>query len=187
MDSKATIQKIKEILEKYKDEMPASSTLPIFVTDHGAGYKPDKGYNGAKTGSSYENKNGKTYLEKELKIDCRAKVYRECTWKNQKNEVWWVYIDKNTNRLKLYKKEGGKWVLKGSDKNGDGRIEESETGQDIDGDGDKDNVGWSQTALGAWKYRTNEWDTDKDGKKDVRAKWDGNQWKSSAITQTVLS
>ena len=52
VDSKATKQEIKEILEKYKKEIPASSTLSIFMADHGAGYNPNAGYNGARTGSA---------------------------------------------------------------------------------------------------------------------------------------
>lgn len=176
VDSKATKEKIKEIIEKYKDKMPASSTLTIFVSDHGAGYNPDAGYNGEKTGSSHENETGKTYPESELKIDCKAKVYRQTVWTNRLREAWWVYMDKKKNQLQLYKRENGKWVLKGSDTNKDGRIEESETGQDIDGDGDKDNVGWSEGDLGNWQHRTNQWDTNKDGQNDVRARWDGAKY-----------
>ncbi|MBE9506360.1 MAG: hypothetical protein IMY84_06030, partial [Chloroflexi bacterium] len=77
-----------------------------------------------------------------------------------------------SNRLKLYKRVAGKWVYKGRDTNGDGKITESETNQDIDGDGDKDELGWTEAGLGAWRHKSNEYDTDRDGTKDVRIRWD---------------
>lgn len=171
VDSEASKQKIKEILEKYINEMPASCTLTIFVTGHGAGYNPKKGYRGAKP----DEKDGKTYDEKKTYIDLRKKVHRATgEYKNPKGESFFVNLDKETSQLQLYKKENGKWVLKGSDKNKDGSITETETGQDIDGDGDTDNVGFSTSNLGPWRYEKNEWDTDGVGGSDVKAEWNSN-------------
>lgn len=174
VDDKASKQNIKDILEKHKDEMEASCTLTIFVTDHGTGYNEGQGYHGARP--AFCGETGKTYPENQFKIDLKRKVYKDSVWTNPNGEVWWVHIDKETNKLQLYKKEGGQWVLKGEDSDGDGRVTEAETGQDIDGDGDTDDVGWSAAALGAWQHRNNEWDTDGDGTSDVRARWDGTKY-----------
>jgi len=174
VDSKVSKQKIKETLEKYKNEMQPSCTLTIFVTDHGTGYNEGQGYHGARP--AFTDEAGKTYPENKFKLDLKSKVYRRSVWTNPGGDAWWVHIDKETNKLKLYKWAGGGWVLKGEDVNGDGRVTEAETGQDIDGDGDKDDVGWSEADLGAWKHSNNEWDTDGDGTNDVRARWDGTKY-----------
>ena len=171
---KSTKENIKKTLEKYGEEMQGSCTLTIFVTDHGAGYNTDQGYLGTRPAfeGSEEYAEGTTYPENTFKIDARKKVYRLTTWTNTHGDTWKVTIDKVSNRLKLYKREGGKWVYKGEDANGDGRINESETNEDIDGDGDKDNLGWNEADVGPWKHKDNTWDTDRDGKKDVRIRWD---------------
>ncbi len=173
-DDKATKQKIRDTISRFLNEMPASCTLTIFVTDHGTGYNDTQGYEGARPAFSGET--GKRYSESTFKIDLRNKVYRRNVWKNPAGDTWLVYIDKKTNRLELYKWEGGKWVSKGKDTNGDGRITEAETGQDIDGNGVKDELGWSEASLGAWQHRDNDWDTDGDGNDDVRARWDGTKY-----------
>jgi len=173
-DDKATKQKIRDTINRFLNEMPASCTLTIFVTDHGTGYNDAQGYNGARPAFSGET--GKRYSESTFKIDLKHKVYRTNVWKNAAGDTWLVYMNKKTNRLELYKWEGGKWVSKGKDTNGDGRITEAETGQDVDGDGDKDEVGWNEAALGAWQHQNNDWDTDGDGNNDVRARWDGTRY-----------
>jgi hypothetical protein len=175
-DGGTTKAKIKETLDKYKDEMNPSCTLTLFVTDHGTGYNADQGYQGARPVLAGESETGKTYAENTFKIDVKKKVYKQKLWTNGAGEEWWVNINKETNKLELRKREAGKWVLKGSDTNGDGWITEEETGQDIDGDGDKDDTGWREAGLGDWKYRDNTWDTDGDGNVDVRAHWDGTRF-----------
>ncbi len=173
VDYPATKDKIEEVMGGYPDKMSPSSTLAVFVTDHGAGYNPAAGYTGGRSSESI----GKTYPEKEIRIDCRKKAHRESQqWVNNKGEAWFVHLDKQTNRLQLYKRENGTWVLKGSDLNGDGRVEEYETGQDVDNDGDKDHMGWEMNNLGPWQYETNEWDTDGDGTNDTKVEWDGSKF-----------
>ncbi len=175
-DGKASKANIKATLEKYKNEMNPSCTLTIFVTDHGTGYNADQGYQGARPVLAGESETGKTYPENTFKVEMKKKVYRWLTWTNGAGVLWWVRINKQTNRLELLKSEGGEWVLKGNDANGDGRITEEETGQDIDGDGDKDDVGWAEARLGEWKHADNVWDTDGDKKDDVRVHWDGTRY-----------
>ncbi|MFC1917096.1 hypothetical protein ACFLXH_00380 [Chloroflexota bacterium] len=174
-DGKSSKAKIKETLEKYKNEMNPSCTLTIFVTDHGTGYNTDQGYDGARPVLD-DSEGGKTYAENTFKIDLKKKVYRQQVWTNGDGVKWWVYITKETNQMVLYKKVGAKWEKVGTDANNNGRITESETNQDVDGDGDKDGLGWNQNQLGPWKYRNNNWDTDGDGTNDVRARWDGTRF-----------
>lgn len=180
VDDKASKQKIKKTLEDYKKEMSASCTLVIFVTGHGTGYNEDQGWDGAKP--AFAGEPGTTYSENETKIDLKKKVYTLHFWRNKRGEWWWVHTEKKTHILRLYKKErkgeDWHWVLKGWDRNGDGWMSEKETGEDIDGDGDKDNAGWSEATLlpSAWRHKNNEWDTDGDGTKDVRATWDGTKY-----------
>jgi hypothetical protein len=171
---KATLANVKAAIEKYGKEMPPSCTLTIFVTDHGTGYSPEQGYDGARPAFEEEDeyKQGVTYPENTFKVDAQIKVYKLNTWTNRAGDTWRVTINKDSNLLELYKREGGKWVYKGKDVNGDGNIVETETGQDIDGDGHKTNLGWGIGDIGDWKHRDNEYDTDYDGKKDVRMHWD---------------
>jgi len=182
VDGKCTKQKIKDALDKYKREMPGSCTLTIFVTDHGTGYNEGQGWDGARPALSGVDASGDTkrYSEQLFKIDLKKKVYRQNIWTNPANgDRWRVKKDEETNRLELYKSEGGYWRLKGEDGNGDGRISEAEAGQDINGDGDKsdDNIpGLREADLGPTQHRQNEWDTDTDGKPDVRARWDGSKY-----------
>jgi len=187
-DGDSSKAKIKATLERYKNEMPASCTLVIFVTDHGTGYNDKKGYSGARPAlpGTSEYQNGKDYPENTFKVDLKMKVYRSKTWTNPSGDAWWVRIDKNTNKLELRKREGGKWVLKGTDTNGDGRITESETGQDIDGDGDRDGFGWREADLGNWRHKRNNWDTDGDNNYnvDVRARWDGTRYIFERLTSS---
>jgi hypothetical protein len=177
-DAAATKPDIEDIIEKYIEEMPASCTLTIFVTDHGTGYNDTQGYDGARPAlpGTPEYENGKKYPESTFKIDARAKVYRNKDYTNPHGDVWLFHMDKTTNTLQLYKRVDGEWVLKGSDTDGDGWVTEAEAGEDIDGDGDKDNAGLSEAHLGAWQHRDNEWDSDGDGNKDVRMRWDGTKY-----------
>ncbi|MFC2008938.1 hypothetical protein ACFLUT_02675, partial [Chloroflexota bacterium] len=171
---KSTKENIRKAFEKYAEEMEPSCTLALFVTNHGTGYNPGKGYRGERPAlpDTTEYNQGKTYAENTFKIDVRKKVYRLNTWTNADGVTWRVRIDKQTNRLKLYERVDGKWRYRGRDVNNDGRINESETNQDIDGDGDKDNVGWNIADLDPWKHKNNEYDTDRDGTKDVKIRWD---------------
>ncbi len=172
---KCTKENVKEALEKYGKEMKGSCTLTIFVTDHGTGYNAAQGYHGARPAfeGSDEYDEGLTYPENTFKVDAHKKVYKLNEWTHiPSGMVWKVTIDKATNRLKLYKKVGADWVYKGQDANGDGKITEAETNQDINGDGHKGNLGWTVAGLGPWKHRDNTWDTDHDGTKDVRLHWD---------------
>ena len=170
VDNKASKPEIQRILGKYKGDMPASCTLVLFVTGHGTGYSERQGYYGARPAFSGET--GKTYSENTFKIDLKNKVYREDGYVNPKTgECWRLRKDKKTNVLTLCKLEGGKWVYKGEDKDKDGKISEKETGQDLDGN-PRTNIGCSEDDLGSWQYTNNEWDTDRDGTKDVKARWD---------------
>lgn len=173
VDSQASKQKIVEMLETLIQEMQPSCTLTIFVTGHGTGYNPKKGFSGARP----DEKGGILYEEKKTWVDLRVKVHNASgEYKNAKGESFFVSMNKKENQLKLYKKENGKWVLRGSDTNKDGSITETETGQDIDGDGDKDNMGFSTAHLGTWQHEKNEWDTDGVAGPDVKAEWDGSKY-----------
>ncbi|MFH1407101.1 MAG: hypothetical protein ABIH01_03755 [Candidatus Omnitrophota bacterium] len=174
VDDRASKQTITDTLDRMFNEMEASCTLTIFVTDHGTGYNEGQGYHGARP--AFAGERGLTYPENTFKVDAREKVYRSNVWMNPAGDEWLVTIDKNTNRMELHKKEGGSWVKKGEDANGNGRITESETNQDIDADGDKDEAGWNEADLAPWQHRDNEWDTDGDGTNDVRMRWDGARY-----------
>ncbi len=171
VDGKATKAAVQAAIAKFLAEMAPSCTLTVFITDHGTGFNPADGWHGARLATAREP-GGKTYAETSFKIDLRKKVYRGNVWTNPAGVVWAVLEDKATGKLQLYKKVGGSWVLRGSDANGDGRLNETETGQDISGNGSLTDFGWNAADLGAWRHKKNEWDTDHDGTKDVRARWD---------------
>lgn len=174
----ATKDNFEDVVEDYIDDMRASCTLTIFVTDHGTGYNPDQGYHGqrpAYSGSS-EYESGETYPEDDFKVDLRKKVYKKANWTNADGDTWQVRINKATDTLELYKREDGEWVYKGRDVDNDGRITEDDTGQDIDGDGSVDDLGWDAEAIGDWKHANNTYDTDRDGDDDVRVRWDGDTY-----------
>jgi len=175
VDDVASKQTIRDTLLRYQNEMPASCTLTIFVTDHGCGYGESQGWDGARPAFSGTDNttNTQRHSEQLCVIDLRDLALRETDWINPQG-WWWVKIDKKSNRLKLLKFEGGKWVLKGEDENGDGQITEAETGQDVDGDGAKTSVIKKTADLSAWEPL--KWDTDKDGNIDVRATWDGAKY-----------
>lgn len=174
VDSKATKENIKEIVEKYKKEMNPSCTLVLLVTDHGAGYSPAQGYHGARPAYTGDL-GGVTYPEGTFTVDLTIKVGRLIIFKNKKKEVWKIQEDAGTGRMKLYKKVRGKWVEKGEDTNDDGKVDEEETGQDMNGDGIL-NGGIDEIHLGEEKYRSNSFDTDRDGQDDVRTRWDGEKF-----------
>lgn len=174
----ATKDNFDDIIDEYLADMHASCTLTIFVTDHGTGYNPDQGYHGQRpafAGSS-EYENGETYAEDDFKVDLRKKVYKTANWTNSDGDTWQIRINKSTDTLELYKREGGEWVYKGKDIDGDGRITEDDTGQDIDGDGNINDLGWDTEALGDWQHANNTYDTDRDGDDDVRVRWDGTKY-----------
>jgi hypothetical protein len=171
---KADLATVKSTIEKYGNEMKASCTLTIFVTDHGTGYNSDQGYEGARPAlqGSDEYQGGLTYPENTFKVDARKLVYRYAIWTNADGDTWLISLDNATGRLELFKREDGDWVYKGRDTNGDGRITEAETGQDIDGNGAETNLGWNQADIGVAAHGDQEWDTDQDGTNDVRLHWD---------------
>lgn len=180
-DAKASKQKVAETLEKFKNEMTCCCTLAILVTDHGTGYNQEQCYHGARPALDPAREGGKTYAENTLKVDLRSKVYRATTkWTTNGKEF--VAAKDETGRVEVYMKQGGSWVFKGYDANGDDWITESELGEDLDGDGVKsNNTGWKVATIEGWlagpvKHQNNEWDTDGDGNIDVRARWDGTRY-----------
>jgi len=88
VDAKASKQKIRETLEKYKEEMPASCTLVIFVTDHGTGYNDEQGYRGARSAFSGVDSKTKTYPEKTFELDLCYLVYASDGWLKIKSKEW---------------------------------------------------------------------------------------------------
>ena len=180
VDDKTSKQKTEDILGKFRDEMEPSCTLTIFVTDHGTGYNAEQGYHGARPALDPARESGITYPENTFKFDLRSKVYRATTSWTTNGKQFFAAKDE-TGKWFLYKKEGGDWVYKGGDANGDGWITEGEIGEDLNGDGDSnDGVGWKlasiETDLGEQQHQNNEWDTDGDGAIDVRARWDGTRY-----------
>jgi len=179
-DAKASKQKVEETLEKFKNEMTCCCTLTIFVTDHGTGYNQEQCYHGARPALDPARESGKTYAENTLKVDLRSKVY-QTTPKWTTNGKEFLAAKDETGRVEVYMKEGGNWVYKGYDKNGDGWITEAEIGEDLNGDGVKsNNRGWTVASIeadlaGPLQHQNNEWDTDGDGNIDVRARWVGNE------------
>ena len=161
--------------------MSASCTLTIFVTDHGTGYREDQGYHGARPAIAGDGETGKTYAEGQFKIDLRKKVYQTTRTYTTNDKSFFLSKDKAGN-IEVYMRQGGRWVYKGTDSNGDGWIREGEIGEDLNGDGDSgDNIGWRTTDLEARLKATehhndNTWDTDGDGTVDVRARWDGTRY-----------
>ena len=179
VDRKASKEEVEKVLEQYKNEMSASSTLLLFITGHGTGIWVDspEGFTIEKV--RYEGERpafpgdpGKTYPEGIITVDVKKKVYNEKIFES-KTGKWKLHIDKNLNVLILYK-EGtspGKWEHAGNDSDGNGKISETEAKKDINGDGKIDystEFGLDPTG---WKHDSYEWDTDRDGEKDVRVRW----------------
>lgn len=182
VDKAATSGNISDIIKKYLEDMPASSTLAIFVTDHGTGYNEQKGWRGARPADSgVDATSGKLYDENTFKVDLKRKVWQKSddfvvngktfrVWRNQAGKV------------ELWMRQGGSWVKKGTDENGTGFISEWEIGEDLNGNGVRQrDFGWEAETLaglvgGDKVIVDNKWDTDRDGEKDVRARWDGNRF-----------
>ncbi|WP_339723596.1 PKD domain-containing protein [uncultured Paraglaciecola sp.] len=184
VDEKTTNAKLKAHFEKLAEDMPGSCTLTIFVTDHGIGNNLQQGYVGARPAfTGEEATNGKLHDENTFKFDARAKtrvisdsfVFQEQNWLIKKDETGNVFV---------FKWDGEQWVYRGENTNGDNIVSETELGgEDINGDGDTTDsdfgisVAWlTNRALGNRVYYGNNWDTDGDGKNDVRLRWDGTRY-----------
>lgn len=179
VDRKASRKEIIRIIEQYKNEMTASSTLLLFVTGHGNGHwgsKPieefdieEESYTGARPAFSGEP--GKTYPERIFKVDMGKKVYKEKIL-DLKTGTWKLHIDKDINVLILYKGTSpDEWKHVGIDSDDNGKISETEVNKDIDGDGKIDYFTEFDLDSVDWNYPLQGWDTDKDGEKDVRVRW----------------
>jgi hypothetical protein len=183
VDDKTSKEKLQEHFAALLESMPGSCTLTIFVTDHGTGFNSEQGYQGARPAlSGEEATTGSLHDENTFKFDARPKTYRTSASFVLLGEQWFVTKEEN-GTVNLFKREGTKWVLKGSDANSDGIISETELGgEDLNQDSDTtdNDFGFSvtnlETRLTGRNYRTNEWDTDGDGTKDVRVRWDGSRF-----------
>jgi hypothetical protein len=183
VDAKTSMQTISEHINKIKDEMPGSCTLTIFVTDHGSGFNQEQGYHGARpalTGS--EATSGKLYDENSFVFDARKKTYRVSAAFAYRGAAWFVSKEQD-GTLKVYKRVGETWQLRGTNSNNDDIVSETElNGEDINGDGDTSDadyglsVTWLEGRLTERQYRSNQWDTDGNGIADVRLRWDGTRF-----------
>jgi hypothetical protein len=182
VDAGASKQNVKATIEDYARSMSPSHTLTIFITDHGTGYNPEKGWHGARPAfSGVDATSGKLYAENTIKIDLTKKVFRKSIHWVGGGKIFMMTMNEE-GKVIIYMKQDGRWVRKGTDEDGDGLVSESEIGMDIDGDGTvSDNHGWDVDVLEGLLtedlvHYGNSWDTDKDGTKDVRAKWDGTKY-----------
>ncbi|MGS2721498.1 PKD domain-containing protein [Paraglaciecola aestuariivivens] len=184
VDEKTSLEKLKAHFEKLAQDMPGSCTLTIFVTDHGTGYNQEQGYSGARPAlNGDEATSGKLFDENTFIFDARAKtVVRSDSFVFRGNQ-WFVRKDEN-GQVYLFKWVEDKWVFKGSNDNGDNIVSETELGgEDINGDGDTTDsdygisVAWlTAKDLGNRIYFNNSWDTDGNGKDDIRLRWDGSRY-----------
>jgi hypothetical protein len=170
VDGKASNQTIKETIEKYQKEMEASCTLTIMISDHGTGYRPDQGYEGARP--SFGSDPGKTYAEADFKVDLINKVKTGTAVVTPDGTIWSFDLNKASNELEVRQRVDIRWTLLGKDLDVDGWVLEDEVELDLDGDGDMDDTGVSEPDVPPVAYYDNEWDTDGDGKGNVRARWD---------------
>ena len=184
VDEKTTNAKLKAHFEKLAQDMPGSCTLTIFVTDHGIGNNQQQGYVGARRAITGEEvTNGKLHDENTFKFDARAKTLVKSASFVYKENLWFITKDEN-DKVFIYKFIDGKWVFRGANQDGNNIISETELGgEDINGDGDTTDsdygisVAWLKNrVLGGRVYYDNSWDTDGDGKKDVRLHWDGTRY-----------
>ncbi|MEW6034199.1 MAG: hypothetical protein AB1603_05040 [Chloroflexota bacterium] len=178
----ATKQHVQEAIQSYLDEMSASCTLTIFVTDHGTGYNEQQGYNGARPAfTGVDNNAGKLYAENTFKVDLKKKVYRVSTDFNTNGKAFRM-VRTEAGDVLIYRRVGGSWVYKGKDADKNGFISETEVNENLGGGAANEaNVGWHVATLvpfltAALNYNNNEWDTDGDGNADVRARWDGTRY-----------
>tara|TARA_R110002153_G_scaffold3042_13_gene14558 strand:+ start:18069 stop:21230 length:3162 start_codon:yes stop_codon:yes gene_type:complete len=184
VDEKTTNEKLKAYFEKLAAEMPGSCTLTIFVTDHGIGNNQQQGYVGARPAfTGEEATNGKLHDENTFKFDARAKSIVRSELFVYRGSNWFIKKDEN-GKVFLFKWIEDKWVFRGANTNGDNIISETElNGEDINNDGDTTDsdygisVAWLiARTLGNRINYDNSWDTDGDGKNDVRLHWDGSRY-----------
>lgn len=192
VDEKTSNEKLKMHFEKLADEMPGSCTLTIFVTDHGIGNNQQQGYVGARPAfTGEEATNGKLHDENVFKFDAREKSIVRSELFVYRGSNWFVKKDEN-GKVFLFKWIAGKWVFRGANDNGDNIISETELdGEDINNDGDTTDsdygisVAWLvNRTLGNRINYDNSWDTDGDGKDDVRLHWDGSRYVAERLVGT---
>lgn len=183
VDEKSSKEKIKAHLEALASSMPASCTLTVFVTDHGTGHNPAKGYRGARPAlSGDEATTGALYDENTFIFDARDKTWQESSAFVFNGEEWFT-LKEETGEVSLYLWVDDAWELKGSNVNGDNIISETELGGvDLNGDGDTTDAGFGflvenlESRLNERVYDTNQWDTDRDGTNDVQLRHDGSRF-----------
>jgi hypothetical protein len=180
-DAKASKQAVNETLEKFKNEMTCCCTLTIFVTDHGTGYNQDQCYHGARPALDPTRESGKTYAENTtVCVNLLKKVYRWAELWTVNGKAFLAIENPITGQVSVYMRQGGTWVLKGFDDDGDGRITEAELdGEDLDGTANT-NVGFKVADITSrlrapLTQQDNEWDTDGDGNIDVKATWNATR------------
>ncbi len=184
VDEKSDRAKITEHFEQLAASMPASCTLSVFVTDHGTGYNPAKGYAGARPAlTGVESTTGALYDENTFIFDARAKTYRAtASFVFRRNK--WFFTKDGEGNMRIYKWEGSAWKFKGTNANGDDIISETELGgEDLNGDGDATDSDYGLPVsvlearlVGDRKFQSNSWDTDGDGTTDVRLRHDGSRF-----------
>ena len=184
VDEKTSNEKLTAHFEKLAEDMPGSCTLTIFVTDHGTGYNQEQGYGGARPAfTGDEASNGTSHDENTFIFDARAKTVVRSELFVYRGSKWFIRKDEN-GKVFLFKWIDDKWVFSGANDNGDNIISETElNGEDINNDGDTTDsdygisVAWLiARTLGNRIYFDNAWDTNRDGKKDVRLHWDGSRY-----------
>jgi hypothetical protein len=181
VDEKASKVKIMDHLMDLAQNMPGSCTLTIFVTDHGTGFNSKKSYRGARPAlSGPEATNGMLYDENTFVFDARAKTYRVSDSFVYK-DAQWIITKEESGRVNMHKRVGEKWVLTARNSDDDTIMSEAELGIDLNDDGNiTDTYGITiaslEQRLSGRNYRSNEWDTDRDGSDDVRVRWDGSRF-----------
>lgn len=189
VDDKTSKEKIMDHLMDLAQNMPSSCTLTIFVTDHGTGFNSKKSYGGARPAlSGSEATSGMLYDENTFIFDARAKTYRTSASLVYRGAQWFITKEED-GTVNMYKRVADEWQLKGSNSNDDSIMSETELGEDLNNDGDitDDDFGIAiedlEERLTGRNYRSNEWDTDRDGDADVRIRWDGSRFVAERLDE----
>ncbi|HDI12330.1 MAG TPA: hypothetical protein ENF63_01905, partial [Candidatus Bathyarchaeota archaeon] len=149
VDKSATKRNIIDVFNNLLRDMDPCCTLYIFVTDHGFGYDAVKGdsWRGLKARTYDPSKKpdpltptsgdpGKHYSERELIFNCKPYKAKGMKWPSgSQNPRWTITYEEYTKTFYLWKKKNNKWKVEkiAKDRDGDGKISESEFSIDIDG------------------------------------------------------
>ncbi|MBX3228947.1 MAG: Ig-like domain repeat protein [Labilithrix sp.] len=168
-------------LQALLSSMPASCTLTLFVTDHGTGYDPQQGWEGARlatTGPEATSPGAQKFAESSIKVDLRNRVIKSGQFVIDGRLALLVEKD-GTGKTRVWKRSAGNWVS--VDYGADNFLSEAEANVDIDGDGtlaDDFGVDVANLANNLPTTQHLDWseDTDRDGAADVRFRWDGEKY-----------